>query len=109
MEPKVFAIGVLIALALAALAAMTRRARHARDRLNAQGEVAEGEVLDVWQDGMGSFCVRYRFTPQGSARPITRDEIAGCLRAVLPEVGETVPVRYDPKAPERARLQREGC
>lgn len=110
MQSMEIASGVFVVLLIvAALYVLTRRGRRTRDRMRAQGLSAEAEVLDVWQDGMGSFCVRYRYTPQGSARPITRDEFAGCLRATLPDVGDRVSVRYDPEAPERARLQRDGC
>jgi Protein of unknown function (DUF3592) len=109
MEPVAIAVIVVIALTAVPLIGMARRARRARERLRSRGVRVEGEVLEVWQDGMGSYCVRYRYTPRGSAHPVMRNEIAGCLRALLPEVGERVPVRYDPEAPERARLQREGC
>ena len=109
MAPEAYIIGVVTALALVALVTLARRSRRARDRQSSQWPRVEGEVVDVWQDGMGSFCVRYRFTPQGAALPITREEVAGCLQATLPAVGERVPVRYDPEAPMRARMQREGC
>ena len=109
METGILAVTVVIASALIALIALARRSRRARDRPRPHEVAVEGEVLDVWQDGMGSFCVRYRFTPRGGAGSITCDEFAGCLRAVLPEVGERVAVRYDPAAPERARLHRESC
>jgi Protein of unknown function (DUF3592) len=111
MEPVAIAITIIVVIALTGvpLIGMARRARRARERLHVHGVRVEGEVLDVWQDGMGSYCVRYRYTPRGSAQPVMRSEIAGCLRALLPEVGERVPVRYDPEAPARARLQREGC
>jgi len=109
VEPNALAFGVVVGLALVVFVSLARRSRRARQRLSAQWADAEAEVLDVWQDGMGSFCVRYRYTPRGSARPITRDEIAGCLRATLPDVGDRVSVRYDPEQPEHARLQRDGC
>jgi len=109
MAPEAYMIGVVTALALVALVALARRSRRARDRESSQWPRVEGKVLDVWQDGMGSFCVRYQFTPRGAALPITREEVAGCLQATLPEVGERVRVRYDPAAPLRARMQRESC
>jgi len=112
MEPAVLAIGVagvVVVVTAMAFVAGVRRVRRARDQLRSHGLDTEAEVLEVWQDGMGSYCVRYRYTPQGFTQPITRDEIAGCLRAMLPEVGERVSVRYDPEKPERARLQRDGC
>jgi Protein of unknown function (DUF3592) len=109
MAPETYIIGTVTALALVALVTLARRSRRARDRQSSQWPRVEGKVLEVWQDGMGSFCVRYQFTPRGAALPITREEVAGCLQATLPAVGERVPVRYDPEAPMRARMQREGC
>jgi len=111
MESVALATGViaLVAVIMLAVAPLMRRSRRARERLTMQGLDADAEVLKVWQDGMGSYCVRYRYTPRGRAQPITRDEIAGCLRAMLPDVGDTVSVRYDPENPEHARLQRDGC
>ena len=109
MELYALVIAIVIALVAFALIAAARRGRRAREWLMARGVEVEGEVVDVWQDGTGSFCVRYRFTPQGSTVPITRDEYAGCLKAALPAVGERVSVRYDPESPERASVQRTGC
>jgi Protein of unknown function (DUF3592) len=109
MEPAALIVGIVTAVSLVVLVALVRRSRRADAALRARSREAEGEVLDVWQDGMGSFCVRYRFTPQGSAAPITRDEFAGCLKATLPEVGDRLLVRYDPDSPQRAALQRRGC
>jgi Protein of unknown function (DUF3592) len=100
---------VVAVLSLLALIALARRTLRANEALKARGRETEGEVLDIWQDGTGAFCVRYRFTPQGSDAPITREEFAGCLRAMLPEVGDRLPVRYDPTFPQRATLQRTGC
>ncbi len=99
----------VVAVVAIVLLGIARQARRTRDLRNSQWLQAEGEVLDVWQDGAGPYCVRYRFTPQGTVASITRDEIAGCLRESLPEVGERVPVRYDPKAPMLARMQDESC
>jgi Protein of unknown function (DUF3592) len=109
MEPATLVIGIVAVLSLMALIALVRRSRRTTDALRTRGREVEGEVLDVWQDGMGSFCIRYRFTPQGSEASITREEFAGCLRAALPEVGDRLPVRYDPHAPQRAALRRAGC
>jgi hypothetical protein len=109
MPLETFVFGGVIALILAVLVTMARRDRRARDLRTSHWASAQGEVLEVWQDGTGSFCVRYRFTPRGTATPITRDEIAGCFRAALPDVGARVPVRYDPEAPMRAQLQGESC
>ena len=109
MALDILAIGLVLVLGALALIAVTRGPRRAHERLDAHGARVEGEVLEVWQDGTGSYCVRYRYTPQGSPEPITREEVAACLRASLPEVGEHVSVRYDPQAPRRAHLQRSGC
>lgn len=109
MVLEAYIIGAVTLLALIALVTLARRSRRARDLQSSQWPHAEGKVLEVWQDGMGSFFVRYQFTPRGAALSITCEEVAGCLQATLPAVGERVPVRYDPAAPMRARLQREGC
>jgi hypothetical protein len=109
MAPEAYIIGAVTVVALIALVALARRSRRALDRQSSHWPTAEGKVLDVWQDGMGSFCIRYQFTPRGAASPITREEVAGCLQAMLPAVGERVPVRYDPDAPMRARMQRDAC
>jgi hypothetical protein len=109
METGTITIGLIIAVVVITLIGLARRKPRARDLRNSQWLRAEGEVLGVWQDGAGPYCVRYRFTPEGTVASITRDEIAGCLRASLPEVGERVPVRYDPEAPMLARLQDKGC
>lgn len=97
---------LLIVLAIAAVGAAIRYARRARARLE-EGLFAEGEVLEIWQDGTGSYVVRYRFTPEGGA-PVARSEVAACLRAALPEVGARVRVRYDPRQPQRAQLLLDG-
>jgi hypothetical protein len=104
-----FTLGFLTAIAAAFVIAVLRRlrqARAARDWLHLYGALAEGEVLRVWQENHGGYCVRYRFTPQGASEPMTRDEFAGCLAATVPEVGAKVGVRYDPEAPERSLLAR---
>ena len=94
---------LLIVLATGAVIAMVRYGRRVRARLGEEGRVAEGEVLEIWQDGTGSYVVRYRFTPEGG-EPVTRSEVAGCLRTALPEAGARVRVRYDPRNPHRAQL-----
>ncbi|KPK06683.1 MAG: hypothetical protein AMJ64_08510 [Betaproteobacteria bacterium SG8_39] len=96
---------------MAFVLALLRRvgqARAARDWLHVHGALAEGEVLRVWQENHGGYCVRYRFTPQGAREPIQRDEFAGCLAATVPEAGAKVRVRYDPESPERSLLAREA-
>lgn len=102
-----FTIGFVAAVAVGFVLAVLRRvagARAARDWLHTHGAIAEGEVLRVWQENHGGYCVRYRFTPQGANDPIQRDEFAGCLAATVPEAGAKVRVRYDPEAPERSLL-----
>ncbi|HEY5638288.1 MAG TPA: DUF3592 domain-containing protein [Burkholderiales bacterium] len=89
---------ILIAVLLA------RAARRAREQLDAHGLLAEAEVLMVWQEVAG-YRVRYRFTPPGAEKPVVRSEISACLRALVPEPGDTVQVRYDPRDPlRRARM-----
>jgi len=109
MEIDLVIVTAAVALAVIVVIVMARRDRRAREAFHARSARAEGEVLEVWQDGTGSYCVRYRFTPPGSSRAIVKEEVAGCLRTALPGVGATVAVRYDPAAPHVARFQREGC
>jgi hypothetical protein len=99
------AVVLLVALLAVALRLLARRARREREQLDAEGLVAEGELLDIWQEGT-AFHVRYRFTPAGADEPVTKSEMASCLRVELPEVGASVKVRYDPKSPQRARMLR---
>jgi len=107
MDPAILVIVVLAALAVLAAFAASSRARRDRERLDAEGLLAEGEVLEVWQDGT-AFRVRYRYTPAGAAKPVLRSEIAPCLRVLVPEVGEKVRVRYDPRDFRRSRILRAG-
>jgi len=100
---EVLFVILLVVLAAGAVFAVVSRARRSRALLDAEGLLAEAEVLEIWQDGTGSYVVRYRFTPEDGS-PVTRSEVAACLRAALPEVGERVRVRYDPREPQRARL-----
>jgi len=109
MDPDGITLGFLAAIAIAFVGAVLRRvagARRARDWLHLYGAHAQGEVLRVWQEHHGAYCVRYRFTPQGASEPMTRDEYVGYLIAAVPEVGAKVGVRYDPEAPERSLLAR---
>lgn len=111
MNADAFTIGFVAAIAVGFVLALLRRigqARAARDWLHTHGALAEGEVLTVWQENHGGYCVRYRFTPKGASEPIQRDEFAGCLAATVPEAGAKVRVRYDPEAPERSLLAREA-
>jgi len=105
-----FTVGFVAAVAIAFVLALLRRvgrAREAREWLHTHGTLVEGEVILVWQENHGGYCVRYRFTPKGASEPIQRDEFAGCLAAAVPEAGAKVRVRYDPEAPERSLLARE--
>ena len=111
MAADAFTIGFAAAIAVAFVVAVLRniaRARAARDWLHTHGALAEGEVVRVWQENHGGYCVRYRFTPRGASEPVQRDEFAGCLAATVPEVGDKVGVRYDPESPERSLLAREA-
>lgn len=105
MDPANLVIAVLAALAVLAAFVASRRVRRDRERLDAEGLLAEGEVLEVWQDGT-AFRVRYRYTPGGAVEPVLRTEMAPCLRALVPEVGERVRVRYDPRDLQRSRILR---
>ncbi|HSH07788.1 MAG TPA: DUF3592 domain-containing protein [Burkholderiales bacterium] len=110
MDADAFTIGFVVAVAVAFVFAVLRRirqARAARAWLYSHGALAEGEVVRVWQENHGGYCVRYRFTPRGASEPIQRDEFAGCLAATVPEVGTKVGVRYDPEAPENSVLALE--
>lgn len=113
MSFDAFAIGTIAAAGIVIGIALVRHLRlaiHQRERLVTDGERAEGEVLQVWQDGNGSYGVTYRFQPRGAAQPVTRREHAGCLLVAIPEVGDRIGVRYDPDAPQRALMERgDGC
>lgn len=109
MEIDFVVVAAAVALAVIVVIVAARRDRRARDAFRALSARAEGEVLEVWQDGTGSYCVRYRFTPPGSSGAIVKEEVAGCLRTALPGVGATVAVDYDPAAPHVARFKREAC
>ena len=106
MDNATLVIAILAVIAVWAAFQAARRARWERARLDAEGELAEGEVLDVWPEGT-AYRVRYRFTPRGAAEPLVRTEMAACLQVLVPERGEKVAVRYDPNDPKnRARLLR---
>ena len=106
MDNATLVIAILAVIAVWAAFRAARRARWERERLDAEGELAEGEVLDVWPEGT-AYRVRYRYTPADAAEPVVRTEIAACLQVLVPERGEKVRVRYDPKDPKnRARLLR---
>jgi Protein of unknown function (DUF3592) len=107
MDPVLLVVVVLAALAVLAAFAAARRARRDRERLDAEGRLAEGEVLAVWPEGT-AFRVRYRYTPEGAAGPVLRTEMAHCLRVLVPEVGDKVRVRYDPRDFRRSRILRAG-
>jgi len=107
MDPAIPIVVALAALAVLVAYAAARRARRDREQLDAEGRLAEGEVLAVWQDGT-AHRVRYRYTPEGAAQPVLRTEMAHCLRVLVPEVGEKVKVRYDPRDPRRSRILRAG-
>ncbi|MDH4189326.1 MAG: hypothetical protein OEW21_03850 [Betaproteobacteria bacterium] len=106
MDSEAIAVLVLVALPVVVGLALRHRARRARARFDAGALSAEAEVLDILPESSGAFRLRYRFTPAGTGGAITCEEIAGCLRATLPEVGERVAVRYDPLDPRRARFVR---
>lgn len=104
MTPELLVLGTLALVVVAIGVALARRARRERARLDAEGLLAEAKVLMVWQEVAG-FRVRYRFTPPGAAQPVVRSETSACLRALVPEPGDRVSVRYDPADPlRRARL-----
>ncbi|MGA8049517.1 MAG: hypothetical protein WCA09_05010 [Burkholderiales bacterium] len=99
-------IAVFAALAGSINYAAARRARRERERLDAEGVIAEGEVLEVWPDGT-AFRVRYRYTPHGAGKAMVRTELAPCLRVLVPDPGAKVRVRYHPRDWNRARLLRD--
>jgi uncharacterized membrane protein len=106
MDDATLVIAIFAVIAVWAAFRAASRARAERERLDAEGELAEGEVLDVWPDGT-AYRVRYRYTPKGAADPVVRTEIAACLQVLVPERGDKVRVRYDPGNPkQRARLLR---
>ena len=91
---------------LAGLGYLARR--HRRQRRSSATVAAEAEVLRVWQDGEGPYCVEYRFTPAGG-EPVTARAWGGCLRTGLPEAGERIRVFYNPADPRISRLADESC
>jgi len=104
VTPELLILGTLGIAAIIIAVLLVRAARRAREQLDANGLLADAEVLTVWQEVAG-YRVRYRFTPQGAEKPVVRSEIGACLRALVPEPGDTVRVRYDPQDPtRRARL-----
>lgn len=103
----VFAAAVAVILVVLVVLHI-RRARAAQNALQDRGALARGEIVRVLREPNGAYLVRYRFTPQGAQEPLTRDEYIGYLLAEVPEVGTKVRVRYDPAAPERSLLAREG-
>ena len=108
MGPAELVIAIVAVVAIWAAWQAARRARYERERLDAEGELAEGEVLDVWPEGT-AYRVRYRFTPRGAAEAVTRNEMSTCLQVLVPQRGDKVSVRYDPRDPKnRARIVREG-
>jgi len=107
MDPTLVIVAVFGTLAVLAAYTAARRARRDREQLDAEGRLAEGEVLAVWPEGT-AYRVRYRYTPEGAAKPVLRSEIAPCLRVLVPEVGEKVRVRYDPRDFRRSRFLRAG-
>lgn len=110
MALDAFSVGFIATIVVGFVVALLRyvgQARAARQWLHIHGARAVGEVVQVWQENHGGYCVRYRFTPQGASLPIQRDEFAGCLAATVPEVGAKVGVRYDPEAPEHSVLALE--
>jgi len=107
MSPSELVIAILAVVAIWAAWAAARRARAERERLDAEGELTEGEVLKVWPEGT-AYRVRYRFTPRGAAQAVTRTELSACLQVLVPAPGDRVSVRYDPSDPKgRARIVRE--
>jgi hypothetical protein len=107
MHSDWFGIGFALALVIGSLiGTLGYRYLKRRDRqsLEKKGLRAEAEVLEVWQDGAGLFCITYRFTPLSGGEPVLRTEYAGCLQAGLPAAGEKVYVIYDPGAPHVAHL-----
>ncbi|MDA0225187.1 MAG: hypothetical protein O2975_03630 [Proteobacteria bacterium] len=104
MDTGAIVLGVLGFAAVAVFFALARRARHERRRLDREGLLVDAEVLNVWQEVAG-YRVRYRYTPEGASAAVVRSEISACLRALVPEPGDRVRVRYDPRDPvRRARL-----
>jgi Protein of unknown function (DUF3592) len=106
MDNATLVIAILAVIAVWAAFRAARRARAERERLDAEGVLGEGEVLDVWPEGT-AYRVRYRYTPRGAAEPVVRTEIAACLQVLVPARGDRVRARYDPNDPKnRARILR---
>lgn len=98
---------LVLVLFVAGFAVFVRRDRRARlARATAR---AEAEVLRVWRDGDGPYCVEYRFRPAGHGEAVTGVAYGGCLRAGLPEPGERIAVRYDPADPRSSHPVDGAC
>jgi hypothetical protein len=103
MVLTIAAFSFVLALMLAAFIDVANQARSERERLEADGETVQGEMMQVWPQG-NAFGVCYRFVPKGGFWPVVRTDMAPYLQVLVPGPGETVKVRYDPRDPRRARM-----
>lgn len=106
MDASVTVIAGFAALAGGARFFAARRASRERRQLDAEGVLAEGEVLEVWPDG-DVFRVRYRYVPHGAGRALVLTETGSGFRVLVPDPGRKVRVRYHPRDWKRARLLRD--
>ena len=75
MDNATLVIAILAVIAVWAAFRAARRARWERERLDAEGELAEGEVLDVWPEGT-AYRVRYDpKDPKNRARLLRADDL----------------------------------
>jgi hypothetical protein len=80
--------------------------------LREMGESAQATVTDVLRDSVGGdhpdqIVISYSFTVEGH-RTVSNTETFTVSPGAVPNVGDVVQVRYDPKQPERVRLERKG-
>jgi len=100
-------VSLVLALMLGAFVDVARHARSERERLEAEGETVQGEMMEVWPQG-NAFGVRYRFVPKEGFWPVVRTDMAPYLQVLVPGPGEKVKVRYDPRDPQRSRMLPKG-
>jgi uncharacterized protein (DUF1684 family) len=106
MDVEIPVIAAFAALAGGARLLAARRALRERRQLDAEGVLAEGEVLEVWPE-RDVFRVRYRYVPHGAGRPLELTETGSGFRVLVPDPGRKVRVRYHPRDWKRARLLRD--
>ena len=98
--------GAIIAMILSMKS--TRRSQRLQQDILAQGILAQGTVVDLWQPPLTGASPRiyFEFCPSGAEYPIRTCHVdrRGCGEwiASLPQIGAEVAVRYLPNDPSQA-------